>query len=145
ALCRQSSRGPFRSPMVESFVPQELPMRTSNHRRPIRRLDLETLEARTLPSFVAPLSFDTGGVPEAVAAADFNGDSVLDLVPGTSGGVNVSVLVGSGHGTFQDARNFGTGTAPRAVAVADFNGDGAPDLVTANEVSDNVSVLLGNG
>jgi hypothetical protein len=58
---------------------------------------------------------------------------------------NVTVVLGNGDGTFQDARNFNTGSYPSFVAVGDFNGDGRLDLAVANSGSDTVSVLLGNG
>src|SRR5436305_1475348 len=69
--------------------------------------------------------------PQAVVAADFNGDGKLDLAL-TSGGTTVSVLLGNGDGTFRPAVNFATGSGPRSIAVGDFNGDGNLDIVTAN-------------
>ena len=57
----------------------------------------------------------------------------------------VSVLIGTGTGSFGAASNFTAGTAPIFVAVGDFNGDGVQDLATANNNSDNVSVLIGTG
>jgi hypothetical protein len=101
------------------------------------------LESRVLPGFVAPLSYDAGGGPQAVAVADFNGDGLPDLAVANRSSNNVSVLLGNGDGTFQAARNFAAGTNPTAVAVGDFNGDGILDLAVAN--LDGVSVLLGNG
>jgi hypothetical protein len=55
---------------------------------------------------------------------------------------SVSVLLGKGNGTFQDAQNFAAGDGSNAVAVGDFNGDGKPDLAVTNFSSSNVSVLL---
>ena len=54
----------------------------------------------------------------------------------------MSVLLGSGDGSFQAQQTFPAGDQPFSVAVADLNADGAPDLVTANSGSDDVSVLL---
>jgi hypothetical protein len=117
-------------------------------RRASTRLILERLEDRTLPSFLAPVSYPVDAYPSAVAVGDFNGDGKLDLVTANYGhyGVSdVSVLLGNGDGTFQPARNFATGTLPvvPSVAVGDFNGDGKLDIVATNGSS--VSVLLGNG
>ena len=55
----------------------------------------------------------------------------------------MSVLLGNGDGSFQDAVNFVAGRYPSSVAVGDFNGDGKADLAVANRLSSNVSVLLG--
>src|SRR5262249_27621203 len=74
-----------------------------------------------------------------------NGDGLLDLVTANGDGATVSVLLGNGDGSFQNAHNFGAGSNPQYVAVGDLNGDGRLDLAVANGTSDNVSVLLGNG
>jgi len=89
--------------------------------------------------------FPVGDGPQSVAAADFNGDGVPDLVTANMSGNNVSVLLGRGDGTFDGHTTFAVGSIPLSVAVADVNGDGVPDLVTANYASHNVSVLLGRG
>jgi len=80
--------------------------------------------------------------PYSVAAADFNGDGILDLAV-ASAESNVSVLLGNGEGTFQPAVNYYAGGSPYSVAVGDFNGDGYLDLAVANGTY--VAVLLGNG
>jgi len=76
---------------------------------------------------------------------DFNGDGKLDLAVANHGGNNVSVLLGTGTGSFGTATNFSVGSSPISVTVGDFNGDGKSDLATANHSSSNVSVLLGTG
>jgi hypothetical protein len=95
--------------------------------------------------FLAPLSFDTGSGPTAVALADFNGDGIADLVTADSGSSTISVLLGKGDGTFGAARSFPTGSCPRSLVVADFNFDGVPDVAVADTGGNEVSVLLGNG
>src|SRR5215467_2264079 len=118
---------------------------THRCRRPLRRLLLERLESRVVPSLLAPLAFDAGSDPFSVAVGDVNGDDRLDLAVANFGSDNVSVLLGNGNGSFQTARNFPAGKEPAAVAVGDFDGDGHLDLAVANSGSGNVSVLLGNG
>jgi hypothetical protein len=55
----------------------------------------------------------------------------------------VSVLLGTGTGSFGAASNFGVGTDPMSVAVGDFNGDGRQDLAVADYIAaGTVSVLL---
>jgi hypothetical protein len=114
-----------------------------------RRLRLEALEERTLPSFLAPVNYPVGATPgAAVVTADFNGDGRVDLAVHRAAGANpVGVLLGNGDGTFQAVRNAAAGTSwggPGSLAVGDFNADGRPDLATAND-DGTVSVLLGNG
>jgi hypothetical protein len=112
-------------------------------------LILEPLEDRTVPGFLAPVSYPVDTEPSAVAVADFNGDGKPDLVTANSPyGSDVSVLLGNGDGTFQPARNFAAAPGPMvalfpSVAVGDFNGDGKPDIVETTYSG--VSILLGNG
>ena len=76
---------------------------------------------------------------------DFNGDGKLDLAVANFSSNNVSILLGTGTGSFSAATNFAAGTGPFSVAVGDFNGDGKLDLAVANRNSNNVSILLGTG
>src|SRR5262245_32475521 len=124
--------------------------------RPIRKAParcrpaLEALEDRALPAvtFDPAVHHGAGDGPSSVAVGDFNGDGQQDLAvanlgnPITGDGASVSVLLGSGTGTFQSAAPYAAGDAPASVAVGDFNGDGRPDLAVANLLSDSVSVLL---
>src|SRR5262249_3687863 len=109
------------------------------------RLALEPLEARALPSLIAPATFGTGVAPYAVAIADVNGDALPDLITANYTGNTVSVLTGNGAGSFQPAVSYPAGATPYALAVADVNGDNLPDVVTANYQAGTVSVLLGTG
>jgi VCBS repeat-containing protein len=97
--------------------------------------------------FGAATNFPVGSLasPVSVAVGDFNGDGRRDLVVANTGSNNVSVLLGSGTGSFGLPASFAAGLRPTAVAVGDFNGDGKPDLAVANGDSNNVSVLLGTG
>jgi len=105
------------------------------------------------PSFAAARMFDVERLPSFIAPADFNHDGRSDLAVATAAGV--SVLLGNGDGTFQDALNDSTGTNAVSLAVDDFDGDGNLDMAVANSGSwdessrtytnSSVSVLLGKG
>ena len=63
---------------------------------------------------------------------DFNGDGKLDLAVANYNSATVSILLGTGTGSFGAKTDFGTGSIPSSVAVGDFNGDGKLDLAVAN-------------
>src|SRR6516162_7498252 len=96
---------------------------------------LESLEDRTVPTFLPAVTFPVGVNPHAVTVADFNNDGKPDLAVVNQGPLStstsqgsLSVLLGNGNGSFQpavttDVLNSGlaTGIAGSA-AVGDFNG-----------------------
>jgi hypothetical protein len=86
-----------------------------------------------------------GTGPISVAVGDFNGDGNADMATVNTSSNSISVLLGTGTGSYSAAVNYPVGTFPISVAVGDFNGDGNLDLATANINSNNVSVLLGSG
>jgi probable HAF family extracellular repeat protein len=91
--------------------------------------------------------FMVGSSPNAVAAADFNGDGNPDLAVANEGGNNVTVLMGNGSGGFTpfSASPFAVGAAPASITAGDFNADGKPDFAVANFNDGTVTVYLGNG
>ncbi len=101
-------------------------------------------------SFGSPTNFGVGISPISVTVGNFNADSNADLAVANFGGFfagTVSVLLGTGTGTFGPATNFGVRTQPSSVVTGEFNGDMNTDLAVANFGSNNVSILtgLGNG
>jgi hypothetical protein len=96
-------------------------------------------------SFVPAVNYPVGTAPQSVAIGDFNRDANPDLAVANIHSRSVSVLLGNGNGTFQNAANYGAGAAAWAVAVGDFNRDRRPDLAVANRDSNDVSILLGRG
>jgi uncharacterized repeat protein (TIGR01451 family) len=96
--------------------------------------------------------YAVGQLPILIVVHDFNGDGKPDLAVLNSGSGTVSVLLGNGDGTFQNAKHFNVGASPTSIAVADFNGDGKLDLAVGIPVGvlisctgASVNVLLGNG
>jgi hypothetical protein len=96
-------------------------------------------------SFQDPVSIPVPGGPFQVAAGDFNGDGIPDLVTVNALTNTVSVLRGNGDGTFGAPVNYPVGVEPAALLVGDFTGDGIPDVAVTNSFSNTVSVLRGNG
>ena len=86
-----------------------------------------------------------GGQPRTVAAADFDGDGILDLAVANQGSNTISVLKGDGKGGFAAATNYGVGTSPASLVAVDLNADGRIDLAVSNLSSNSVSVLIGKG
>jgi len=82
---------------------------------------------------------------KVVAAADFDGNGVPDLVwqNTSTGQVNVNYYGGAGGATFIGwaMLNSGAGTSGwSVVAAADMNGDGVPDLIWQNGSTGQVNV-----
>lgn len=76
-------------------------------------------------------------------AADFNADGHVDLA---GAGVNVSVMLGNGDGTFGPKVVYPAGGFSQDIATGDLNADGKLDLVvTNNDPSLGLTVLLGIG
>src|SRR5262249_30036255 len=108
--------------------------------------------------FLPPSFFSVGAAPYDpydVAVGDVNGGGMSDLgtanhnlVDYTHG--NISVLRGSGTGSFAAARHFPAGANPAAVLVGNFTGNtffnlATPDVVVINPTSNSVSLLAGDG
>jgi predicted Zn-dependent protease with MMP-like domain/predicted nucleotidyltransferase len=100
-------------------------------------------------SFLSAPAYSTGfsSQPTSVAVGDFNNDTRLDIVVANNGTDNVTVLFGSGYGTFVSQATYSTGygSYPCWVAVGDFNNDSRLDIVVANSGTNNVGVFLSNG
>ena len=83
--------------------------------------------------------------PTCLAAGDFDGDGHVDVLVGSAGSNDVTVLLGDGRGGFRVGRSFPAGPNPNELFVADFDRDGKLDVAIANHDSSNVTILLGDG
>src|SRR5437868_6515297 len=88
--------------------------------------------------FLAKTDFATGACPSSVAIGDFNGDGKPDLVVANSSANTVSLLLGTGTGSFGAKTDFTTGDYAYSVAIGDVNGDGKPDLAVADLLANTV-------
>ncbi|HVN87898.1 MAG TPA: VCBS repeat-containing protein [Candidatus Binatia bacterium] len=107
--------------------------------------------AATLGDFVVAGDLHVGDTPRALNFGDFNRDGELDLAVVSSGSdtatsSTLSLFLGKGNGTFNDALT--TTTTARAVAsvVGDFDNNRIPDVAVVSLGNPGVvSILLGNG
>ena len=85
-------------------------------------------------SFSPAINFSTGVEPDALSAADMNGDGKPDIIATSISGHMFSVFInasGPGNISFAPRIDFPTGTSswPRGIAICDMDGDGKPDIV----------------
>ena len=104
------------------------------------------------PGILRPLVL-TGGATtiqvgtdqSTIAAADFNGDTKLDLVIGSKLNSHVQIYDGNGDGTFGAVvATASTIGPPSAITINDFNGDGFPDLAVTLSTG-GPAILLNDG
>ena len=90
-----------------------------------------------------PVTYPTDGSPAAAAVADFNQDGYPDVITANTAGNDLTVLSGTGDGSFNAPANPGIGGAgPDAIAAADLNLDGRADVIIANGNSNTITIAL---
>lgn len=88
----------------------------------------------------APIAVDTS--PDAVAIGDLNSDGMPDLAVANYGGASVTILLGTGDGTFSPpSLPITVGQQPKSLAIGDMNGDGTLDVIVVNQLDSSVTVL----
>jgi hypothetical protein len=91
-------------------------------------------------------SGNQGQYPVALVAGYFHGlDQPLDLATADVQSDDVTILTGSGDGTFRATDYLTAGSSPYAIQAADVNDDGRPDLVVANRDDSTLGVFDGQG
>jgi hypothetical protein len=94
--------------------------------------------------FESDTTMDVGNNPWAMALADFDKDSDLDLAVANFSSHNVTII-NNNDGQFSAGMNINTGVNPRSVISADLDSDGDIDLAVTNQNSNAVSILKNNG
>ncbi|NJK70587.1 MAG: VCBS repeat-containing protein [Microcoleus sp. SU_5_3] len=97
--------------------------------------------------FNTATNFPVGTNPNSVVVGDFNKDGKPDIATSNNGSENISILLGTGTGSFGTATNFNIGVSPISLALGDFNSDGNIDIASMwiSEEKGQVAILLGNG
>jgi len=97
--------------------------------------------------FHRPVLYTVGEEPQQVVIADFNHDGVLDLLAPCTTTSQISILLGNGGGTFQQAVELSAAVNPSAAVAGDFNGDGNVDFAVAEYGFGpaELQIFLGNG
>jgi hypothetical protein len=90
-------------------------------------------------TFRPKVNFPVGGQTQDLAAGDFNGDGIVDLVVSINDpAISLSLLTGNGDGTFNAPVNFentGVKEDSPAVVATDLDNDGRLDVVLAHAIS----------
>jgi len=96
---------------------------------------------------VLPLTstVNTGYYPYRPALGDFDGDGVLDLVGVPGANAPMSLLYGTGDGTFPTRRDIDSTMQLWQAFVADVDWDGFPDLISIITDQSGVTVRRGSG
>lgn len=80
-----------------------------------------------------------------VAAADYDGDGIIDLAMTQTSTDEVYIVFGVGDGTFEPPSSIATGVLPTRIRAADVNGDGAMDVCLICEASGWAECLVNDG
>ena len=96
--------------------------------------------------FPEAISIDAGaGGETACAAADANGDGIMDVFIGAHFSNEVALLLGDGEGGLQFSSKVSVGARPWMIVSGDVNGDGFADAVSVESEGQSMSVVLGDG
>ncbi len=93
--------------------------------------------------FGPPDVIEAGRSTAALALADFDGDTILDLVAGHDDGL--SVRYGVGDGSFGSAEDLLGADSILALAVGELDDSAGPDIAAAAPAEDEVTLLFSTG
>jgi hypothetical protein len=97
-------------------------------------------------TFNSSTTLTTVEQPIDVNAADFNGDSNVDLavvsIESGGAGTTLSIFLGNADGTFQTRADYTVGVAPYRITIGDFDNDADLDIGVTNTGSSNNSFSI---
>lgn len=99
-------------------------------------------------TFSAPTNYFVGSSPISIAAGDLNNDNFQDLAVANFGSFfagSVSVLTGTGTGTFTAGNSVQTRTQPAYVHLTNLDANANKDMIVASFGSNSVSTYFGQG
>ena len=103
-------------------------------------------------AFQAPAYLDVLEGPATVLVQDLSDDKIPDIAATNFGNGldpyyvgSVSVMIGRGDGTFEDAVHYTAGYTTLGIAALDLEGDGDPDLVATNLFGNELSLYRNEG
>ena len=109
--------------------------------------EIAVLTEYTAAEFVQQLVYSTGSTaqPFSVATGDFTHDNRSDIVIANSGTDDLTVLVGTGNGTFEREMVYGIGvnSHPQCVITCNIDQDQQLDIVSVNPKLDIITVIMG--
>jgi hypothetical protein len=94
-------------------------------------------------TFRTAVAYDVGQTPVSIAAADLDGDGLLDLAVANQSTSTLSVLLGKGSGTLAALPKLSVPEAPYGIISGDLQGDGKADLIAL--AGNKAIVFLGTG
>ena len=93
---------------------------------------LASMTAQAQTYIFGRADFPVGNFPVAIAAGDFNGDGLSDIVVVNNADNTVSILLGRPDGIFGLPTAYPAGPEPVALVIEDFNADGNLDVAVTN-------------
>jgi cysteine-rich repeat protein len=91
-------------------------------------------------NFQSVVNLPVGEAPGAIAVADVDNDSFLDVAVVNLNANTATLLLGIGSVAVSAPIVFSTGQLPSEILLEDINGDGAIDLLTLDKNSNQVSI-----
>ncbi len=108
---------------------------------------VSVLLAKSGGIFWPAVSIASGLSRSSLKVADFNNDSIPDLVVSNFSDTTITVIPSNGNGTFATPVSLPSAESlgQEEVFIADLDGDGLLDAVTTNGQNGSINVLLGMG